>query len=179
MTSLNFCRAAGVWAVADPVGGAGCSDRDSTPGLERFSEGALGCVLFKTCGFWTRPPAQGNGLQSVAQGSGTPRVGLRHAPGSLAESHQSAGGLHGRGELSGVQTQPEPGRSSPSGRDGQHWDAASQLFLPVRGRSRQSSYFFFFFFPNGINQNLKGGNPVKYYVKWWLIVAPNGLTVPK
>lgn len=177
MTSLNLCGAAAVWAVADPVGGAGCSDRDSTPGLERFSEGALGCVLFKTCGFWTRPPAQGNGLQSVAQGSGTPRVGLRPAPGSLAESHRSAGGLHGRGELSGVQTQPEPGLSSPSGRDGQHWDAASQLFLPVQGRSRQSSYFFFF--PNGINQNLKGGNPVKYYVKWWLIVAPNGLTVPK
>lgn len=111
VTSLNLCCAAGVWAVADPVGGAGCSDRDSTPGLERFSEGALGCVLFKTCGFWTRPPAQGNGLQSVAQGSGTPRVGLRPAPGSLAESHRSAGGLHGRGELSGVQTQPEPGRS--------------------------------------------------------------------
>lgn len=141
-------------------------------------KGALGCVPFKTCGFWTRPPSSGKWFAEYGPGVwDTPRAGLSPAPCSLAESHWSAGGLRGRGELRGVQTQPELGRSSPSGRDGQHWVTASQLFLPVQGRGRLSSTFFFF--PNGINQNLKGGNPVKYYVKWWLIVAPNGLTVPK
>lgn len=69
-------------------------------------------------------------------------------------------------EVTQVQSQGEPGTEQLF-REGwaqrtSRWAAASQLcFSQPRRSAHQSSYFFL----SGINQNLKGGNPVQNYCK--------------
>lgn len=105
-------------------------------------KGALGCVPFKTCGFWTRPPSSGKWFAEYGPGVwDTPRAGLSPAPCSLAESRWSAGGLRGRGELRGVQTQPEqPFRKG--------WSALGHSLTAVSPSSGEGpSVLHLFFFP--------------------------------
>ena len=141
-------------------------------------KGALGCVPFKTCGFWTRPPQLREMVCRV-----WPRS-LGH-PESRA---QSCPLLPGRVTLEcwgpswtwGAERGADPAGARPEQPFRKGWSALGHSLTAVSPSSGEGpSVLHLFFFPNGINQNLKGGNPVKYYVKWWLIVAPNGLTVPK